>query len=463
MARPLKRRLDHRGARLPAGVYPLREGGARARGYRVRWREQGAAGASRQASRAFTAAQHGSLDRALDEALLYREAALRSARIEGSILRGDPAAGMTLEALFEEWCRRRGTQVSERYAEKVARCWARQIGPRIGAVRLARLSQDPAILTRFQDELIAARIAPGSRVEILKTLRSVLRWGRRRHPGALTVEFSGLFEMPRARRRRLAFATDAYGLERLIEAVAARGAHDDLRVLRDVAFVAAMGFTIAARPSEWLYSATWGDLHRSSVELQRPLGDGDDLGIGLKTGARAALLLGGASLRLSRYRAALEERHGAQPDEALVFQALGPEGPLWARQGGERVPLAWDRSDYLNWTARVWRPARELAASLDDVPNELARMRFYDCRHTAISMALHSTLVSGPHGMNLHNLAGWAGHDVQTLQRHYSHIIARYHGAEAIDLGADWLVARARVAAAPNRRLGEARASAPRG
>jgi hypothetical protein len=76
-------------------------------------------------------------------------------------------------------------------------------------------------------------------------------------------------------------------------------------------------------------------------------------------------------------------------------------------------------------------------------------MRFYDCRHTAISMALHSTLVSGPHGMNLHNLAGWAGHDVQTLQRYYAHVIARYQNAEPIDLAAECRTAREKVEGNP--------------
>jgi hypothetical protein len=76
-------------------------------------------------------------------------------------------------------------------------------------------------------------------------------------------------------------------------------------------------------------------------------------------------------------------------------------------------------------------------------------MRFYDCRHTAISMALHSTLAMGPYGMNLHNLAGWAGHDVQTLQRYYAHVIARYQGTEPIDLDRECADARARVEAKP--------------
>jgi hypothetical protein len=446
MARPPDKRLDHRGGRLPAGVYPRLDAGRKPTGYAVRWREEGRDG-ERHASRTFSAGRCGSLDRALEMARAYREQAVRITAIEGSMLRGDPDAGMSVNELFEEWCVGRGPLVSERYLQKVIRYWEREIAPRaIGRARLARLSQDPALVVRFQDELLAAGVSAGNRVEILKSLRSVLRWGRRRHPNALTVEFSGLFEMPKMRRSRLAYATDAYGLERLIEAVLARGVHDDLYALRDAAFVAAMGFTIAARPSEWLNSARWGDVCENSVELQRPRGAEDPLGIGLKTGARAALLLSGATRRLSIYRAALEERFGPQPPEALVFQALSADGPIWSEDG---EPLAWDYRDYQGWVQRVWRFARAQAAQVGDVPDEIAQMRFYDCRHTAISMALHSTLVSGPHGMNLHSLAAWAGHDVQTLQRYYAHVIARYHGGEPIDLETVCAEARARVAARP--------------
>jgi hypothetical protein len=51
--------------------------------------------------------------------------------------------------------------------------------------------------------------------------------------------------------------------------------------------------------------------------------------------------------------------------------------------------------------------------------------------------------------MNLHNLAAWAGHDVQTLQRYYAHVIARYQGGEPIDLERECSEARAAVAAEP--------------
>jgi hypothetical protein len=450
VTRPVKERSDHRGRRLPPGIYPVLDGAGNLSGYKARWREEGADGVGRHSSKSFSAKKSGSLDSALAEASIYREQALKIVRIEGSVLRGDPAAGMTVDELFAEWCVGRGPSLSERYCEKVVGYWEREIASRrISKVRLGRLSQDPALLTRFQDELLAAGVTPANRAEVLKTLRAVLRWGRRRHPNALTVELSGLFEIPSTQRKRLAYAADAYGLERIIEAVLTREVHDDLYALRDAAFVAAMGFTIAARPSEWLYSACWGDLHPNSVELQRQQGSAGDSAIGLKTGARAALLLSSASERIATYRRALEDRFGKQPEGGLVFQALGAEGPLWLQEGEQRLPLAWDYDDYKGWTARVWRPARNRAAKAGDVPAGLGTMRFYDCRHTAISMALHSTLSMGPHGMNLHNLAGWAGHDVQTLQRYYAHAIARYQGVEAIDLEAECRAARERVAAEP--------------
>lgn len=263
---------------------------------------------------------------------------------------------LTEGELFQEWCVGRGARLSERYAEAAVRRWDREVAPRsIARVRLERLSRDPSIITRFQDELEAAGVTASNRAQVLKTLRAVLRWGRRRHPNALTVELSGLFEIPAQRTARLAYAADAYGLERIIEAVLRRDARNELLPLRDAAFVAVMGFTVAARPSEWLYSATWGDVHERSVELQRPhaeLGK-EENGIGLKTGARAALLLPNAADRIGSYRTALEARFGPQSDKALVFQALGEEGPLWSREDERQNPVPWSYDDYKRWTARV--------------------------------------------------------------------------------------------------------------
>jgi hypothetical protein len=174
-------------------------------------------------------------------------------------------------------------------------------------------------------------------------------------------------------------------------------------------------------------------VHERSVELQRSEGSEEGPLIGLKSGARAALLLKRAHDRLAVYRQALEERFGEQPPDALVFQATGPEGPLWIREGDEKIRSP-GRKRPTNWTGRVWRPARERAALAPNVDPRMAGMRFYDCRHTAISMALHSEIVVNDHG-------------------YYAHVIARYLGVPAIDLEEERAAARRPVEAEPSGHL----------
>jgi hypothetical protein len=359
---------------------------------------------------------------------------------------------MTVEDVFQEWVVNRAATLSQEYGDASVRIWDRDIATRpIAAVRLDRLSQDPGIIARFQDALVKAGLGRSRRRNILKLLRAVLRWGRKRHPSALTVDFSGLFEIPAERRTRLPYAPDAVGVERIIEAILARPAHDDLLPLRDAAFAAAMGYSVATRPSEWRLSATWGDLHTETVELQRSDEEEPEDMEGLKRGAHVALLLSSARDRLGTYRVALEERFGPQPDSGLIFQVLDTDGPVWVTppDGGEPAPLAMNRDAYNRWTARVWRPARQVAAQAPDAPAGLAKMVFYDLRHFAISMTLHSTKVMTPHGTNLHPLAGWAAHDIGTLQRYYAHFIARYQGKKPIDLEEECARARAQVEASP--------------
>lgn len=446
-------RIDHRGNPLPKTIYgqERKDTGAMV-GYKARWEEEDQDGVRHPRSKSFSASKSGSLDKALAAAKAFHSEVRATVESNGSVPKVDPAGSMTVGALFKEWLAKHASTLSEGYGERSVTIWDRDIGTRsLARMRLDRLSRDPSAIVRFQDSLVTDGLSASRRWEVLKLLRAVLRWGRRRHPNALTVELAGLFKLPPQKRKRLPYAADAYGLERIIEAAEGRPAREDLLPLRDAALIAAMGFTVASRPSEWLYSARWRDLHRNSVELQRSDGDSGDDSAGLKTGARGALLLANAHDRLLRYRSALEGRWGEQPDDALIFQVLDVDGPVWveAKDGDQATPLAWDSNAYKRWTARVWRPARDIAAEAPDAPDGLSSMTFYDCRHTAISMALHSTLVVGPHGMNLHNLAGWAGHDIQTLQRYYAHLITRYQEDEPIDLAAECAAARKRVEAEP--------------
>jgi len=318
-------------------------------------------------------------------------------------------------------------------------------------VRLDRLKSDPAIIVRFQDSLVRDGMSASKRREVLKYFRAVLSWLRRRHPNVLTVDVASLIELPKQGKKRLAYAADFTGVERIIEQVLRRPARDDLLPIRDAALIAAEGYAIATRPSEWLHSAAWENLYDTTIELQRSSNRDSDQIKGLKTGAHVALLLANARDRLAIYRERLEGRYGPQPGHGLIFQALGDDGPAWItpEDGGEPVPLAVSKNAYNQWVKRVWIPAREIAADAPEAPEGLGKMTFYDLRHTAISMALHSTLVMGPHGMNLHPLSGWAGHDIQTLQRYYAHFIARYHGQEPIDLEAECRSAWEAVDASP--------------
>ena len=446
-------RTDHQGRELPKGVYGCATEAGELVSYKVRWREEDENGVKGQRSKSFSAAKLGSLDRALERALDYAKEVAKIIEARGAVQRVDAAGALTVDDLFKEWLVGRAASLSPRYGEQCVYDWERDIATRpIAGVRLDRLSQDPSIVVRFQDALLREGLAAYRRRRALKLLRAVLRWGRRRHPGALTVEFSGIFELPRQRRDRLPYAADAVGVERIIEAIAGRAARDDLRPIRDAAFAAAMGFTISSRPSEWRLSATWGDLHSETVELQRGAEhDPEDIP-GLKTGAHVALLLPNARDRILAYRTALEDRFGPQPSNGLIFQVLDThDGPVWVtpEDGGAPLPLAMNLDAYNRWLARVWRPARVVAAQAPDAPPGLEKMVFYDLRHTSISMALHSTLVMGPHGMNLHPLSGWAAHDIQTLQRYYAHFIARYQGKKPIDLKEECARARAQVEANP--------------
>lgn len=428
---------DHHGTDLPAGIAACeRKDSGTIASFKVRWRQTDEYGIRRQRSRSFSQKEYGTLDRALEATVGFLAETQQITATGGIIAKADPASSMTFEDVFQEWITMHGPDLSAKYAKGMVRLWDREIATRaISQVRLDWFSGDPAVLVRFQDEL-GREVKPSKAREIMKLLRAVLFFGRARHPNAMTVDISGLVKLPKVKRSRLPYAPDAVGVERIIEAVLNRPARDDLLPLRDAALVAALSYTVASRPSEWLYSAALENLFPRSVELQR--GDYQEVedATGLKTGAHVALFFPNARDRVLAYLKAREERYGPQPPNSLVFQALGDEGPMWATPPGEDgpVPLAWTENAYNRWYKRVWKPAVEIAAQAPDAPPGLSQMTFYDCRHFAISMALHSTLVVTPHGMNLHPLAGWSGHDIQTLQRYYAHFIARYHGQPPIDM-----------------------------
>jgi len=184
---------DHHGNELPADIFACaRKDNGEIVSYKIRWREEDEDGIRRQPSKSFSVRKCGSLDRALEAAATFLAGAQEAVKVDGSVARPDAAAAMTIEELFQEWVVNRGTEIQKDTAEGVVRLWDKEIATRsIARVRLDRLSQDSSILTRFHDTLRQEGMKPSKRREVLKWLRAVLRWGRRRHPNALTVELSG--------------------------------------------------------------------------------------------------------------------------------------------------------------------------------------------------------------------------------------------------------------------------------
>lgn len=277
---------DHRGDLLPIDIYAQRrvDTGALV-AFRVRWRQIDDRGRRLRPSRSFSVRRLGSADRALDAAIFFQAGAEEASRFY--LRRVRQPGVVTANDVFAEWVKLHGPELSLEYVEGKSRLWEKEIATRpIGDIRLQEISSEPSLLVTHQDELVAEGLGANRRREIWKLMQAVLRWGRRRHPDALTIEVAGLIDLPAYDRSRLAYVADAVGLERIIEAVENRPTTDRLLAHRDAAFVAAMGFTVATRPSEWRLSATWANLREDTVELQRRGGPPRRRVPGLKRGAQ---------------------------------------------------------------------------------------------------------------------------------------------------------------------------------
>jgi integrase len=88
-------------------------------------------------------------------------------------------------------------------------------------------------------------------------------------------------------------------------------------------------------------------------------------------------------------------------------------GLLFPRADGE----PWRDHDSRNWRKRVFRPATEAIG--------LVSARPYDLRHSFASLLIHE-------GRPLMEIADQLGHSVETLLRHYAHLIAEMAGQPPI-------------------------------
>ena len=439
------------GSGLPSGVWGRYRADDEITGFKVKWRERGRPGVYYQRSHTINATPNR-----WKSALAEAERSLRLA--QGIAQRGEQVERasrldtVTLDELFEAWVHRYASRhLSPRYVTDCARLWGREVSPVVlgedgtrsfGDLTLREIIQQPAWLVAYQEVLDATGLGDASRRKILFLIRGVLERGQRWYPQTLTRNPArSMFEMPSGKRRRMVRAPSLVAVHRIREAILGRPARDPVRPLIEAALVATMAEAIALRPSEILHSARWEDLHEQTLWIQRSerLVDGDDE-TGLKTGARATLILPTARQELLDLRKAIERRFGVQPGHGLIFQQVSSSGPLWTADG---EPVPWTLDDYKRFTERVYRPARAAASAAKDVPEWVARMRFYDLRHGAVSLALHG-------GMPQHELSRYSGHSEKTLNDVYAHLIKEYEGRPSVEMAAEARAARSQVAARPH-------------
>lgn len=179
--------------------------------------------------------------------------------------------------------------------------------------------------------------------------------------------------------------------------------------------------------------------------------------LGDQASARMVGLLGRAGVRPGEARA-LQVRHVGQRT-ILVEQSFGPSGLKELKTGYVRRTVtqiapfrsemrlgdshdfvvvtpdgrAWDEQTYDNWRER--RFAKAVAAL------ELQIGRPYDLRHSFASLLLRSR------PQELKTIADELGHSVETLLKHYGHILDEYREAGVIDAAQETAKARELVAA----------------
>jgi hypothetical protein len=117
-------RTDHRGDALPPGIYALVAPNGAITGYKARWREEDDDGVRRNRAKLFSARKLGSLDRAREEALAYRQAAVEIVE-RGEVARPDRNGNMTVGDLFKEW-------ITDHAAPNLSEGYATEVGALVG-------------------------------------------------------------------------------------------------------------------------------------------------------------------------------------------------------------------------------------------------------------------------------------------------------------------------------------------
>jgi integrase len=356
--------------------------------YRVRYRD--AAGARR--SREFDAAQ---------DALDFR-AQLRLLNRQGDLTALDVGHERLADFAAEWWELYAGRHLSVATLDTYKSIWNVHTNPRLGHLELRQIT--PLTLERFGAELADDGVGAATIRKAMSMLQGML--GRAVAWNRLRANPSPAAKKPAAPRQRAIQPLAPITIERLRGELQSRRRDG----LRDAMLVSLLAYS-GQRPEEAL-ALEWRHIRANTLLVEQKLVRGQIVA-GQKTQRtiRTIKLLGPLAQDLTEYRARTHTT-------GLLFPKA---------DGGP-----WLDHDFRNWRKRNFRPATEAIG--------LVAARPYDLRHSFASLLIHE-------GRPLMEIADQLGHSVETLLRHYAHLIAEMAGQPPIP--AERAIAKARARARP--------------
>lgn len=213
---------------------------------------------------------------------------------------------------------------------------------------------------------------------------------------------------PSAPRQRAIQPLAPAAVERLRQRLLLNSGHG----LRDATLVSVLARS-GQRPEEAL-ALGWSHVRSNTILIERKL-------------VRGELVAGQKNKRTIRTVNLLKPLAG---DLVTYAEPTGAEGLLFPKSDGE----PWLDHDFRNWRKRVFRPAAEACGFIG--------LRPYDLRHSFASLLIHE-------GRPLMEIADQLGHSVETLLRHYAHLLAEMAGQPPAPAEQTILDARARLGTAP--------------
>jgi integrase len=341
--------------------------------YRVRYRD--AAGNRR--SREFDSSE---------DALDFR-AQVRLLRRQGDLTALDAGTDRLADFAAEWWELYAGRHLSISTLDTYKSIWNVHVNPRLGHLELRQIT--PLTLERFAAELADDGVGAPTIRKAMSMLQGML--GRAVAWNRLRTNPAPAAKKPAAPRQRAIQPLAPITIEKLRHQLL-RGRRDGPRDTMLVSLLAYSG----ERPEEAL-ALEWRHVRANTLLIEQKLVRGQIVA-GQKTNRsiRTIKVLAPLAHDLAEYRA---QTRGT----GLLFPK--PDGGAWLDP------------DFRNWRKRSFRPATEAIG--------LVAARPYDLRHSFASLLIHE-------GRPLMEIADQLGHSVETLLRHYAHLIAEMAGQPPI-------------------------------